>query len=98
MFASVVSRASAISAYGRPTTSRKSSAIFRSTLSAPIARQTISISSMGRDRKSTPLNSSHVKISYAVFCLKKKKKKNTLIPLQKKNHEDKNTKQETKLT
>src|SRR5690606_40273557 len=26
----------------------------------------------GRDRKSTRLNSSHVKISYAVFCLKKK--------------------------
>src|SRR5690606_41883274 len=25
----------------------------------------------GRDRKSTRLNSSHVKISYAVFCLKK---------------------------
>src|SRR5690606_24062086 len=30
---------------------------------------------MGKDRKSTRLNSSHVKISYAVFCLKKKKKK-----------------------
>src|SRR5690606_41321618 len=29
-----------------------------------------------QDRKSTRLNSSHVKISYAVFCLKKKKKKN----------------------
>src|SRR3989442_11708370 len=28
-----------------------------------------------RDRKSTRLNSSHVRISYAVFCLKKKKKK-----------------------
>src|SRR5690606_40256932 len=28
-----------------------------------------------RDRKSTRLNSSHVKISYAVFCLKKKKRK-----------------------
>src|SRR5207249_9802618 len=33
-------------------------------------------SSMAReDRKSTRLNSSHVSISYAVFCLKKKKKK-----------------------
>src|SRR2546430_5450238 len=32
------------------------------------------------DRKSTRLNSSHSQISYAVFCLKKKKKK--LIPLQ----------------
>src|SRR6266702_5235373 len=29
----------------------------------------------GSDRKSTRLNSSHVAISYAVFCLKKKKKK-----------------------
>src|SRR5439155_15430775 len=28
---------------------------------------------LGRDRKSTRLNSSHVAISYAVFCLKKKK-------------------------
>src|SRR3989442_11161144 len=28
----------------------------------------------GQDRKSTRLNSSHVRISYAVFCLKKKKK------------------------
>src|SRR5215475_12554037 len=33
---------------------------------APIAK--------AADRKSTRLNSSHVKISYAVFCLKKKKK------------------------
>src|SRR5207249_10700576 len=32
-------------------------------------------SSACRDRKSTRLNSSHVSISYAVFCLKKKKKK-----------------------
>src|SRR5438034_5666220 len=31
------------------------------------------------DRKSTRLNSSHTVISYAVFCLKKKKKKNTKI-------------------
>src|SRR5947208_5824835 len=31
-----------------------------------------------RDRKSTRLNSSHQIISYAVFCLKKKKKNNNL--------------------
>src|SRR5690554_4619584 len=31
-----------------------------------------------QDRKSTRLNSSHVRISYAVFCLKKKKKKDTI--------------------
>src|SRR5207302_11431120 len=35
----------------------------------------------GRDRKSTRLNSSHVKISYAVFCLKKKKKKENIRTL-----------------
>src|SRR5690349_22196015 len=32
-----------------------------------------------RDRKSTRLNSSHVEISYAVFCLKKKKKKKNTV-------------------
>src|SRR5215475_12946083 len=44
-----------------------------------------------RNRKSTRLNSSHVKISYAVFCLKKKKKKKiqyqTLIIQNAKNKE-----------
>src|SRR5438874_7408916 len=35
-----------------------------------------------QDRKSTRLNSSHVEISYAVFCLKKKKKKLTTIHLR----------------
>src|SRR3712207_8689467 len=35
----------------------------------------------GQDRKSTRLNSSHANISYAVFCLKKKKNKNpTTVP------------------
>src|SRR5690606_40354954 len=37
----------------------------------------------GIDRKSTRLNSSHVKISYAVFCLKKKKKKKRKKQMQK---------------
>ena len=32
--------------------------------------------SMSEDRKSTRLNSSHTVTTYAVFCLKKKKKKN----------------------
>src|SRR5256885_11282088 len=40
--------------------------------SAPAAR--ISTTPICRDRKSTRLNSSHLVISYAVFCLKKKKK------------------------
>src|SRR5256885_11976941 len=35
----------------------------------------------GRDRKSTRLNSSHLVISYAVFCLKKKKKTKSYIYL-----------------
>src|SRR5207253_3655621 len=34
---------------------------------------------IGEDRKSTRLNSSHVAISYAVFCLKKKKEKIHLL-------------------
>src|SRR2546430_8650926 len=38
-------------------------------------------SSMG-DRKSTRLNSSHSQISYAVFCLKKKKNHHELAPKQ----------------
>src|SRR5256885_8500730 len=38
------------------------------------------VHSVPADRKSTRLNSSHLVISYAVFCLKKKKKHNTLLP------------------
>src|SRR3712207_8770218 len=38
-----------------------------------IKKDTITISYGSRDRKSTRLNSSHANISYAVFCLKKKK-------------------------
>src|SRR5690349_23398196 len=37
------------------------------------------------DRKSTRLNSSHVEISYAVFCLKKKKKKKIRITRKDRN-------------
>src|SRR5690606_40977103 len=37
-----------------------------------VLQSTIPMCPLGRDRKSTRLNSSHVKISYAVFCLKKK--------------------------
>src|SRR5207253_8490859 len=44
------------------------------TLTGPLADQS-ALHGEGRDRKSTRLNSSHVAISYAVFCLKKKKKK-----------------------
>src|SRR2546430_8136967 len=38
------------------------------------------------DRKSTRLNSSHSQISYAVFCLKKKKKKQNIQPTTNINH------------
>src|SRR5690554_7736958 len=38
------------------------------------------------DRKSTRLNSSHVRISYAVFCLKKKKKKKNKKKIKKNNY------------
>src|SRR2546429_4669444 len=39
-----------------------------------------------RDRKSTRLNSSHGYISYAVFCLKKKKKKQSKYLLRSKHY------------
>src|SRR2546430_17413854 len=39
-----------------------------------VQRNSRCISFMPTDRKSTRLNSSHSQISYAVFCLKKKKK------------------------
>src|SRR3712207_7953465 len=43
------------------------------------------------DRKSTRLNSSHANISYAVFCLKKKKKKNHIERYNKKYSRDERT-------
>src|SRR2546430_13365447 len=51
---------------------------------APFAGALLSVAllgerfTLGEDRKSTRLNSSHSQISYAVFCLKKKKKQHTL--------------------
>src|SRR5437899_4523677 len=62
--------------------------LFRSKTIIPAPKIETTVSSVGpaadrngrraRDRKSTRLNSSHLGISYAVFCLKKKKKeKNT---------------------
>src|SRR5437773_9742727 len=44
----------------------------------------VALRSVTQDRKSTRLNSSHITISYAVFCLKKKNKtQNTIILAQK---------------
>src|SRR2546430_6403557 len=50
----------------------------------PPIQRTYAKSAVGRmassiDRKSTRLNSSHSQISYAVFCLKKKKKNKNII-------------------
>src|SRR5256885_10320547 len=61
--------------------------LFRSRL-APTARiideygptETVVGCSIYQDRKSTRLNSSHLVISYAVFCLKKKKNNNIRTP------------------
>src|SRR5690606_41726415 len=41
-------------------------------IAAAVERASVVLPVPGTDRKSTRLNSSHVKISYAVFCLKKK--------------------------
>src|SRR5256886_7695155 len=64
----------ATGAAGAPMASSRYSA---SASSAPMPEAvgvpTTSTRSPGRDRKSTRLNSSHSQISYAVFCLKKKK-------------------------
>src|SRR3712207_7005786 len=49
---------------------RKGNKKFREGAEAPLAE----------DRKSTRLNSSHANISYAVFCLKKKKPTRLLLP------------------
>src|SRR3989442_9575937 len=60
--------------------------IFESIIESLQKGEKIEIRGFGRDsimlsdRKSTRLNSSHVRISYAVFCLKKKKSRRTPDP------------------
>src|SRR5690349_22893790 len=54
----------------------------RSEKTGPMTDWTVPAKDIGElvaDRKSTRLNSSHVEISYAVFCLKKKKNKQAVI-------------------
>src|SRR5258705_9899740 len=63
--------------------------LFRSTVSSSLSTSSIDRSPEARsvttrttgrsDRKSTRLNSSHLGISYAVFCLKKKKKQIKIV-------------------
>src|SRR3712207_8869732 len=45
----------------------------------PVGHEALGAVRVRRDRKSTRLNSSHANISYAVFCLKKKKNNYTII-------------------
>src|SRR5439155_24844951 len=65
------------SAASTPSTIRKrrprSHRAFAACTRCAATRTARSAASPARDRKSTRLNSSHVAISYAVFCLKKKK-------------------------
>src|SRR5256885_8704936 len=69
---------------GRPLSSLQSGRIISSPaheLQPPLAQIGSEISQL--DRKSTRLNSSHLVISYAVFCLKKKKDITThAVPLR----------------
>src|SRR3712207_7570886 len=71
-------RSARVKPRGRPLSGRRmyESQIGRRT-TAP--RLLIRRQEKSRDRKSTRLNSSHANISYAVFCLKKKKKKYNII-------------------
>src|SRR2546422_1728186 len=64
------------SATNEPTTAALS-AIIQFILPATTKEPAASKTGAAGDRKSTRLNSSHGYISYAVFCLKKKKKKKT---------------------
>src|SRR5256885_8755665 len=50
----------------------------RSVLPIAVSRPRSATDRAGQDRKSTRLNSSHLVISYAVFCLKKKKQHSRL--------------------
>src|SRR2546422_5778512 len=61
-------------AAGRRPVLRRSAGNVRGPVRPHVAHLDAHRGRVGRDRKSTRLNSSHGYISYAVFCLKKKKK------------------------
>src|SRR3712207_8749598 len=74
--------------YGRPATRRDELLdrleLSRATLKRPVRDYSRGMrQKIGIDRKSTRLNSSHANISYAVFCLKKKKHKEQIHQLSK---------------
>src|SRR2546426_3823617 len=60
----------------------------RAPRSSRVSRNVRRLAPPCRDRKSTRLNSSHLVISYAVFCLKKKKNENNRHREDKKNARD----------
>src|SRR3989442_10512033 len=60
--------------------SNRSANVTKPSFNAP--EQTTILNVEPGDRKSTRLNSSHVRISYAVFCLKKKKTQSANNPIQ----------------
>src|SRR2546429_956818 len=64
---------------GTPCSSPTTTYIASST--GAVALMVMDVDTRSRDRKSTRLNSSHGYISYAVFCLKKKKKKKNIQTL-----------------
>src|SRR2546426_9260523 len=51
----------------------------KSAVMRALRRERLAVDPYREDRKSTRLNSSHLVISYAVFCLKKKKRMNKVI-------------------
>src|SRR2546426_8251117 len=74
------------SEHGHPIHQNAAAGVIRPTTApapSPSDRQTADAAHTKTDRKSTRLNSSHLVISYAVFCLKKKKKNKTNQTTQK---------------
>src|SRR5689334_24458636 len=65
--------------WNRPGLSMRDKRIMTLTAVTAIENRDLAEIQINADRKSTRLNSSHSSISYAVFCLKKKKKKNQKI-------------------
>src|SRR3989442_11826472 len=82
LFRSTPDRHAGVVAEDVDTAERREGAVGERLHLGPVAHDR-AFSALGRvhvlDRKSTRLNSSHVRISYAVFCLKKKKKERISI-------------------
>src|SRR3989442_11765227 len=63
----------AVTGYNEPIAARRKCYIGRPFQLTDAEQRESVVAATSQDRKSTRLNSSHVRISYAVFCLKKKK-------------------------